>query len=77
VAMPFSDATLMEQSTDPESIEESVNLPVNTNVSLRLGGNLVMVHLSPFSLILLWIVVIQQYIRRLGSSSLFYIKSDT
>ena len=55
VAMPFSDATLMKQSADPESIEKSVNLPVNTNVGLRLGGYLVMVHLSPFSLYLLWI----------------------
>ena len=56
VAMPFSDATLMKQSADPESIEKSVNLAVNTNVVLRLGGNLAMVHLSPFSLILLCFV---------------------
>ena len=53
VAMPFSDATLMKKGADAESIEESVNLAVNTNVVLRLRGNLAMVHLSPFSLILL------------------------
>ena len=46
----------MKQRPDPESIEENVNLPVNTNDVLRLGGNLAMVHLSPFSLILLCFV---------------------
>ena len=51
--MSLSDPALMEQSTDAESVEERINLPVGMNVSLRLGGKLAMVHLSPFVLILL------------------------
>ena len=53
VAMSLSDATLMKQSANAESIEESINLPVGMNVGLRLGGKLAMLHLSPFLLILL------------------------
>ncbi|MEJ2482162.1 MAG: hypothetical protein P8049_03340, partial [Gemmatimonadota bacterium] len=57
------------------AVEEGIDLSVSVYVGLRLGGKLAMVHLSPFVLILLWIVVIQLYINRLGSSSFFYIKS--
>jgi hypothetical protein len=36
-----------------KSIEKIADFTLNLNVSLRLGGNLAMVHVSPFLLILL------------------------
>jgi hypothetical protein len=43
----------MEQGPDAESGEKIVDLTLNKNISLSLGGNLAMRHLGPFFLILL------------------------
>jgi hypothetical protein len=53
VAVAFTDATSVEQSTNVELVEKVVNLVKDLDVRLRSGGDPAMVHLSPFCLILL------------------------
>jgi hypothetical protein len=45
--------SIVHQRTDMKPVEKIVNFTLQFNVDLRLGGDFAMVHLSPFSLILL------------------------
>jgi hypothetical protein len=56
MAVMFAHATLMHEGGDFETAKEVIDFTLNVNVGLRLGGNAVMFHLSPFLLILLCIL---------------------
>ena len=56
MAVMFAHPTVMHEGCDSETAEEVIDLALNVNVGLRLGGDPGMVHLSPFHLILLCIL---------------------
>jgi hypothetical protein len=75
--MSFSNAALMERSSNFKLVEKAVNFAKNFNARLRFRINLGMYHLSPFCLILLCFLSNPVYIKQLGSSSFFDINSDS
>ena len=54
--MPFAYATAVKQRRYMKAVEKIVNLVKNTNISLCLGGDLGMVRVGSFLLILLYIL---------------------
>ena len=53
MAVMFSHPALMHEGSNFETAKEFIDFALNINVGLRLRGNGVVVHLSPFCLILL------------------------
>jgi hypothetical protein len=77
VSMSFSNAALMQRSSNFKLVEKAINFAKNFNVRLRFRINLGMYHLSPFCLILLCFLSNPVYIKQLGSSSIFDINSNS
>ncbi len=75
--MSFSNAALMQRSSNFKLVEKAINFAENFNVRLRFCVNLVMYRLSPFCLILLCFLSNPVYIKQLGSSSFFDIISNS
>jgi hypothetical protein len=53
MAVMFAHPTLMHQGSNLETAEKIIDFALNVNNGLRLRGNIDMVHLSSFCLILL------------------------
>ena len=57
MAVMFAHPTAMHESGNLETAEKVIDFALNVNLRLRFGGDFGMVHLSPFCLILLLILV--------------------
>jgi hypothetical protein len=75
--MSFSNAALMQRSSNFKVVEKIIDFAKNFNVRLSFRVNPVMYHLSPFCLILLSFLSNPVYIKQLGSSSFFDIISNS
>ena len=53
MAVMFAHTAPMHEGGNFETAKEIIDFALNMNLGLRLGGNIGMVHLSPFVLILL------------------------